>query len=88
MTDEEYIRRNAPEKPSNLLRGMIHNRPSLDTERVLAQIYAGDIRCSRAAARELASEAEDAYGDAFEGSPADVLRRQAKAKGVTLNPNT
>ena len=51
-------------------------RPSLDTERVLTRIAAGDIRCGREAAREIAADAEEAYGAAFNGPPAYVLMMQ------------
>lgn len=51
-------------------------RPSPDTERVLTRIQVGDIRCGREAAREIAADAEEAYGDAFNGPPAYVLTMQ------------
>lgn len=68
-------------------RGTYNVRQSPDTERVLSRIRSGDLRCGREAARELAAEAQDAYGDAFEGSAADVLMRQAAAKGRVLFPD-
>jgi hypothetical protein len=47
--------------------------PSPDTERVLGQIERGELRCGPGAAREIANRHEDAYGDAFHGTPAQVL---------------
>lgn len=48
-------------------------RPSLDTERVLGQIQRGELRCGADAARVIAARHEDAYGDAFHGTPAQAL---------------
>ena len=55
---------------------MTATKPSLDTERVLGQIERGELRCGRNAAREIADRQEDAYGEAFHGTPAEALRRQ------------
>jgi hypothetical protein len=52
---------------------MSATKPSLDTERVLGQIERGEIRCGRNAAREIAERQEDAYGIAFNGTPAEAL---------------
>ena len=38
--------------------------PTTDTERVLGQIERGEIRCGRDAAREIAAQHQEAYGNA------------------------
>ncbi|GAB2731481.1 hypothetical protein [Streptomyces bullii] len=50
--------------------------PTTDAERVLGQIERGELRCGPGAAREIAARHQAAYGDAFDGTPAEVLRRQ------------
>lgn len=50
--------------------------PMRDHERVLGQIERGEVRAGADAARVIAAKAEASYGDAFRGTPAEVLRRQ------------
>lgn len=52
---------------------MRRTRPSADTERVLGQIARGEVRAGPDAAREIAADAEAAYGSAFYGTPAEAL---------------
>lgn len=47
--------------------------PTTDAERVLGQIQRGELRCGRDAAREIAAHQEEAYGGAFNGTPAEAL---------------
>ena len=49
-----------------------------ESNRTLLGITSGDIACGPDVAREIAARHEGEYGDAFDGSPAEVLKRQAK----------
>jgi hypothetical protein len=53
-----------------------HVTPMCDHERVLGQITRGEIAAGPDAARRIAARHQTAYGTAFDGTPADVLRRQ------------
>ncbi|MGW0131943.1 hypothetical protein [Streptomyces sp. NPDC003299] len=50
--------------------------PMPDHERVLGQIERGEVRVGADAAREIAARHDEAYGSAFDGTPAEALRRQ------------
>ncbi|MCG0066260.1 hypothetical protein L0F81_23710 [Streptomyces tricolor] len=56
--------------------------PMRDHERVLGQIERGEVRVGPDTAREIAARQEEAYGDAFDGTPAEALRRQLRAATV------
>lgn len=47
--------------------------PISDADRVLGQIQRGELRCGRDAARAIAARHQDAYGAAFNGTPAEAL---------------
>ncbi|MEV4335717.1 hypothetical protein [Streptomyces sp. NPDC049590] len=50
--------------------------PMRDHERVLGQIERGEVRVGPDTAREIAARHQEAYGEAFDGTPAEALRRQ------------
>ncbi|HZF92024.1 hypothetical protein [Streptomyces sp.] len=58
----------------------VHMSP--DTERVLGQIERGEVWVGPDAAREIAARQQEAYGDAFDGTPAEALRRQLWAAAL------
>lgn len=51
----------------------------MESRRTLLGITSGDLACGPEAARQIAARHEEDYGDAFDGSPAEVLKRQAEA---------
>lgn len=55
--------------------------PMPDHERVLGQIARGEVRAGAHAARKIAARHQATYGDAFDGTPAEVLRRQLRKDG-------
>jgi DNA-binding FadR family transcriptional regulator len=56
--------------------------PMEDHERVLGQIERGEVRVGPDAAREIAARHEEEYGDAFDGTPAEALRKQLFAAAL------
>jgi predicted transcriptional regulator len=56
--------------------------PRLDHERVIGQIERGEAWVGPDAARKIASRHEEEYGEAFTGSPAEVLRRRLWAAAL------
>jgi hypothetical protein len=57
--------------------------PMRDHERVLGQITRGEIQAGPDAARRIAARHQTAYGTAFDGPPAEVLRRQMHTATTT-----
>ena len=57
--------------------------PMPDHERVLGQIERGEVRAGADAAGEIAARQQGEYGDAFDGTPAEALRRQLFAAALS-----
>lgn len=56
--------------------------PMEDNERILGQIERGEVRVGPDAAREIAARHQAEYGDAFDGTPAEALRKQLFAAAL------